>query len=145
LVLEYLDDVPGANQEPNDVVRREVRGMLLVVRNAARVVEELSHGDASAVGHHLWDERLDAVVEADFLLVDELQHDHRYVRLGQAADAEPVVDLQRDIGAGLRHTGHDLVGTPTITHHEAGTGHAGGDDRGDVLVDLLVPSHLLGD
>ena len=104
-----------------------------VVEQAASMAEQLADGDVPAVRNQTWQPALDAVVERELPLADQLEDDGRDERLRDAADPKTIADahrrLLRQVGIAAREAHRTTV--PTDEHDHPG------DARGDQILHLL--------
>ena len=94
--VRHRGSFPQARARPVGVRIHELDppGIVVDLRESAAMAEQLLDGDAVALLEQARRQLLDGVVQRQLVLVDQLHHDGRDHRLGEARDREPVSSAQ---------------------------------------------------
>jgi hypothetical protein len=115
---------PVARSSPRGSIQRLFDGRP-VVGHAAGVIEQLAEGDLLAVGQDPRQPTVQAVLQRQPALRDQLQHDGGDQRLGQAAGAEVQLGSHRPAGAQVGHAAGGRLGAVVVLDPAGGAGRPG--------------------
>jgi hypothetical protein len=136
--LAWRPDVPEVALE---VRRVDLLADLGVVGDAAGVVQQLTERDVRSVGDGAGLPALDGVPEIELALLGELHDDGRDVGLGEAADAEAIVRVDRRLRLEVRDAGGELKRLVAVTHEDRDARYPEADEP----VHLGLDRGLVGD